>query len=80
MAEYFRNTFLKAYSGGQKLVVPDGDIPAKVVFVDEAHQLPGMGSVLFAVAEEDVGIKIAVIGENFSCVYSSNNKLLKGDR
>ena len=48
---------VEVLSGCQELVVPDGDVPADGVLVDEAHQLLGLFPVLLAIAEEDVGVK-----------------------
>ena len=41
---------VEVLAGGQKLVVPDGDVPAEVVLVDQPHQGLGLFPVLFAVA------------------------------
>ena len=41
----------------QELVVPDGDVPAEGILMDQPHQRLGVTAVFFAVAKEDVGVK-----------------------
>lgn len=48
---------IEVLAGGEKLVVPDGDVPAECAFVDEAHQGLGFPAILFPVAQKDVSIK-----------------------
>ena len=47
----------EALPGGQKFIVPDGNILQLRPAVDQAHQLVGQAAVLLAVAQKDIGIK-----------------------
>ena len=51
------NGGVEVLARGQKLVVPDGDVPAEVVLVDEVHESLGLTAVLLAVAQKDVGVE-----------------------
>ena len=48
---------IKILSGGEKFVIPNSDIAAKIVPVDQSHQFLRENSVFFAVAQEDICIK-----------------------
>ena len=51
------DALVKALARGQELVVPDGDVTAHRVPVDQAHQLVRVDTVLLPVAQENVGVK-----------------------
>ena len=51
------NTVVEVLARGQKLVVPNGDIAAEVVFVDEVHELLCVLSVLLPIAQKNIGVK-----------------------
>ena len=53
------NGIVEIFAGCEKFVVPNGDIAAKLVFMNEPHQFLRIFSILFAIAEENVGIKRA---------------------
>ena len=53
----FLDGAVEVLAGHKELVVPDGDVPAEVVLVDEPHKLLGIGPVFLAVAQEHIGIE-----------------------
>ena len=51
------NGVVEIFSRSQKFIVPDGNVPAEIVLVYQPHQLLRIAAVLFAVAEEHIGIE-----------------------
>ncbi len=49
--------FVKIFTRYQKLVVPDGDVPAELIFVDQPHEILGVPAVFFPVAQKYIGVK-----------------------
>ena len=44
-------------AGSEELIVPDGNIPAKLALMDQAHQGLGFPAVLFSITQKNIGVK-----------------------
>ncbi len=57
LLQRFGNRGVEILARGQKFVVPNRDIPAEIVFMDQPHQLLSVFTVFLAIAQKNIGVK-----------------------